>query len=157
MVLAERWTVFFIVATHLPWWIWGEPGLEQCRKFRWSHRIVPALLPGISNPWPINIVLAGAVSRWSRSLPQKARKWSHSGFMPLANTALSLCCGKMFLNRVRPRSVGLISRLKNTVGWFVVREKYCFDWKNKLKKTNYKAGEQALRTRAQRFSRFIYY
>jgi hypothetical protein len=42
-----------------------------------------------------------------------------------------------------PCSVGLISRLKNTVGWFVVREKYCSSWKNKLKKTDYKPDEQA--------------
>jgi hypothetical protein len=42
-----------------------------------------------------------------------------------------------------PRSARLISRLKNTVGWFVVREKYCFGWKNKLKKTDYKPGEHA--------------
>jgi hypothetical protein len=40
------------------------------------------------------------------------------------------------------RSVVLISRLKNTVGWFVVREKHCSGWKNKLKKTDYKPGEQ---------------
>jgi hypothetical protein len=44
----------------------------------------------------------------------------------------------------RPRSAMLISRLKNTVGWFVVREKYCFSWKNKLKSTDYKPDEQDL-------------
>jgi hypothetical protein len=37
----------------------------------------------------------------------------------------------------------LISRLKNTVGWFAVREKYCFEWKNKLK-TDYKPDKQDL-------------
>jgi hypothetical protein len=36
----------------------------------------------------------------------------------------------------------LISRLKNVVGWFVVREKYYFSWKNKLKSTDYKPDEQ---------------
>jgi hypothetical protein len=41
-----------------------------------------------------------------------------------------------------PRSAVLISRLKNTVGWFVVREKYCSGWKNKLKKTDYKPAHQ---------------
>jgi hypothetical protein len=41
------------------------------------------------------------------------------------------------------RSAVLISRLKNTVGWFVVREKYCSNWKNKLKKTDYKLDKQA--------------
>jgi hypothetical protein len=42
----------------------------------------------------------------------------------------------------RSRSAGIISRLKNTVGWFFVREKYCSDWKNKLNKTDYKPDEQ---------------
>jgi hypothetical protein len=42
----------------------------------------------------------------------------------------------------RPRSAGIISRLKNTVGWFFVREKYCSGWKNKLNKTDYKSDEQ---------------
>jgi hypothetical protein len=41
-----------------------------------------------------------------------------------------------------PRSAGIISRLKNTVGWFFVREKYCSGWKNKLNKTNYKPDKQ---------------
>jgi hypothetical protein len=41
-----------------------------------------------------------------------------------------------------PRSAGIISRLKNTVGWFFMREKYCSDWKNKLNKTDYKPDEQ---------------
>jgi hypothetical protein len=36
--------------------------------------------------------------------------------------------------RHRSRSAVLISRLKNTVGWFVVREKYYSNWKNKLKR-----------------------
>jgi hypothetical protein len=27
-------------------------------------------------------------------------------------------------------------------GWFVVREKYCSGWKNKLKSTDYKSDEQ---------------
>jgi hypothetical protein len=40
------------------------------------------------------------------------------------------------------RSAGIISRLKNTVVWFFVREKYCFGWKNKLNKTDYKPDEQ---------------
>jgi hypothetical protein len=40
------------------------------------------------------------------------------------------------------RSAVLISRLKNTVGWFVVREKHCFGWKNKLKKMDYKPDER---------------
>jgi hypothetical protein len=31
---------------------------------------------------------------------------------------------------------------KNTVGWFVVTEKHCFGWKNKLKSTDYKLDEQ---------------
>jgi hypothetical protein len=44
--------------------------------------------------------------------------------------------------RYRPHSAVLISRLKNTVGWFAVREKYCSGWKNKLKKTDYKPDEQ---------------
>jgi hypothetical protein len=39
-------------------------------------------------------------------------------------------------------SAGIISRLKNTVGWFFVREKYCSGWKNKLNKTDYKPDEQ---------------
>jgi hypothetical protein len=39
------------------------------------------------------------------------------------------------------RSAVLISRLKNIVSWFVVREKYCSGWKNKLKKTDYKPSE----------------
>jgi hypothetical protein len=34
-------------------------------------------------------------------------------------------------------------RLKNTVGWFIMKEKYCFNWKNKLKKTDYKPDERA--------------
>jgi hypothetical protein len=42
-----------------------------------------------------------------------------------------------------PCSAGLISRLKNTVDWFVVREKHCSDWKNKLKSTDYKPDEQS--------------
>jgi hypothetical protein len=32
------------------------------------------------------------------------------------------------------RLVGLISRLKNTVGWFVVKEKYCSGWKKQAEK-----------------------
>jgi hypothetical protein len=40
------------------------------------------------------------------------------------------------------RSAGIISRLKNTVGWFFVREKYYSDWKNKLNKMDYKPDEQ---------------
>jgi hypothetical protein len=43
--------------------------------------------------------------------------------------------------RYWPHSAVLISRLKNNVGWFVVREKYCSGWKNKLKKTDYKPDE----------------
>jgi hypothetical protein len=31
--------------------------------------------------------------------------------------------------------------LKNTVGWFFIREKYCSGWKNKLNKTDYKPDE----------------
>jgi hypothetical protein len=46
---------------------------------------------------------------------------------------------------LRSRSAGIISRLKNTVDWFFVREKYCFGWKNKLNKTDYKPDEQGLR------------
>jgi hypothetical protein len=45
---------------------------------------------------------------------------------------------------LRSRSAEIISRLKNTVGWFFVREKYCSGWKNKLNKTNYKPDEQGL-------------
>jgi hypothetical protein len=41
-----------------------------------------------------------------------------------------------------PRSAGIISQLKNIVGWFFVREKYCSAWKNKLNKTDYKPDEQ---------------
>jgi hypothetical protein len=44
------------------------------------------------------------------------------------------------------RSAVLISRLKNTVDWFVMREKYCSGWKNKLRKTDYKRDEQGLET-----------
>jgi hypothetical protein len=44
--------------------------------------------------------------------------------------------------RFMTRSAVLISRLKNTVIWFIVREKYCFDWKIKLKKINYKPNKQ---------------
>jgi hypothetical protein len=44
--------------------------------------------------------------------------------------------------RLRLRLAVLISRLKNTVDWFVVREKYCSDWKNKLKSMDYKPDEQ---------------
>jgi hypothetical protein len=33
---------------------------------------------------------------------------------------------------------------KSTVCWFVVREKYCSGWKNKLKSINYKTGEHGL-------------
>jgi hypothetical protein len=40
------------------------------------------------------------------------------------------------------RSAGIISRLKNTIDWFFVREKYCSDWKNKPNKTDYKSDEQ---------------
>jgi hypothetical protein len=42
------------------------------------------------------------------------------------------------------RSDGIISRLKNTVSWFFVREKYCSGWKNKPNKTDYKPDEQGL-------------
>jgi hypothetical protein len=41
-------------------------------------------------------------------------------------------------------SAVLISWLKNIVGWFVVREKYCFGWKNKLKSTDYKPDGSSL-------------
>jgi hypothetical protein len=51
--------------------------------------------------------------------------------------------------RQRPRSAVLISRLKNIVGWFVVREKHCSGWKNKLKKTDYKPGEQSQTTNSR--------
>jgi hypothetical protein len=44
------------------------------------------------------------------------------------------------------RSAGIISRLKNTVGWYFVREKYCSGWKNKLNKADYKPDEQGLCT-----------
>jgi hypothetical protein len=43
------------------------------------------------------------------------------------------------------RSAGIISRLKNTVDWFFMREKYCSDWKNKSNKTDYNPDEQDLR------------
>jgi hypothetical protein len=39
---------------------------------------------------------------------------------------------------------GIISRLKNTVAWFFMREKYYSGWKNKLNKTDYKPDEQGL-------------
>jgi hypothetical protein len=52
---------------------------------------------------------------------------------------------KFFFRWLRPRSAVLISRLKNTVSWFVVRKKYCFGWKNKLKSTDYKPDEQLVR------------
>jgi hypothetical protein len=48
------------------------------------------------------------------------------------------------VKRLWSRSAGIISRLKNTVGWFFVREKYCSGWKNKLNKTDYKPNEQGL-------------
>jgi hypothetical protein len=48
----------------------------------------------------------------------------------------------------RPRSAVLISRLKNIVGWFVVREKHYYGWKNKLKSTNYKPDEQGQNPRS---------
>jgi hypothetical protein len=38
-----------------------------------------------------------------------------------------------------------MSRLKNTVGWFFMREKYCSGWKNKPNKTDYKSDEQGQR------------
>jgi hypothetical protein len=43
----------------------------------------------------------------------------------------------------RSRSPGIISRLKNTVDWFFIREKYCSGWKNKLNKTDYKPDEHS--------------
>jgi hypothetical protein len=49
-----------------------------------------------------------------------------------------------FFQIIRSRSAGIISRLKNTVGWFFMREKYCSGWKNKLNKTDYKPDEQGL-------------
>jgi hypothetical protein len=52
----------------------------------------------------------------------------------------TFCVHKWF--QQRSRSAGIISRLKNTVGWFFVRAKYCFGWKNKLNKTDYKPDEQ---------------
>jgi hypothetical protein len=32
---------------------------------------------------------------------------------------------------------------KSTVRWFIVREKHCSGWKNKLKSTDYKTSEQS--------------
>jgi hypothetical protein len=51
-------------------------------------------------------------------------------------TVVVLCAVKLL------RLAVLISRLTNTVDWFVMREKYCSDWKNKLKKIDYKPDER---------------
>jgi hypothetical protein len=53
----------------------------------------------------------------------------------------------------QPRSAVLISRLKNIVGYFVGREKYCSGWKNKLKSTDYKPDEQGLNIILDKFFR----
>jgi hypothetical protein len=55
-------------------------------------------------------------------------------------------------SRQRSRSAGIISRLKNTVSWFFVREKYCSGWKNKLNKTDYKQDEQGHYSYTARYS-----
>jgi hypothetical protein len=36
---------------------------------------------------------------------------------------------------------GCADKSKNTVDWFIVREKHCSDWKNKLKSMDYKPDE----------------
>ena len=45
---------------------------------------------------------------------------------------------------IRPRSLRWKNKPKHCSGWFVVRKKYCFGWKNKLKKTDYKISEPDL-------------
>jgi hypothetical protein len=62
-------------------------------------------------------------------------------FLSLANQE-ELSINEQFICVGWPRSAVLISRLKNTVGVFIVREKYCSGWKNKLKSTDYKPNEQ---------------
>jgi hypothetical protein len=49
-----------------------------------------------------------------------------------------------FVSRLRPRSAGIISRLKKYCWLIFLRENYCFGWKNKLNKTDYKSDEQDL-------------
>ena len=42
---------------------------------------------------------------------------------------------------LRPHSLRWKNKAKHCSSWFVVREKHCSDWKNKLKSTDYKTNE----------------
>jgi hypothetical protein len=54
------------------------------------------------------------------------------------------------LLKLRARSFRWKVMAESTVRWFVVREKHCSSWKNKLKNTNYKTNEHGLNTLVRR-------
>jgi len=51
-------------------------------------------------------------------------------------------CAHALHMKHRPRSLRWKNKPKHCSYWFVMREKYCSGWKNKLKKTDYKRSEQ---------------
>jgi hypothetical protein len=70
-------------------------------------------------------------------------------FQSMCFAALRTSDGNVFLKKFAAtttgRSAWIISRLKNTVDWFLWEKKYCSGWKNKLDKTDYKPDEQGQR------------
>jgi hypothetical protein len=76
--------------------------------------------------------------------PTVCTEWSSELFHALHSFTFVIQ-PKLPIRTQRGRSAGIISRLKNSVGWFFVREKYCSGWKNKPNKTDYKPDEQGQR------------
>ena len=96
--------------------------------------------------------LVGTVNLWSYENQRFSGPSDHGPCRrrTLAMGGCGISLGRFFhfvvfanQNLIRLRSLRWKNKPKHYSGWFVVREKYYSDWKNKLKSTDYKRSEQA--------------